>query len=276
MINYSKDSKTNKSTQHDLTNIDQKIAIITALPLFLFGLMITCITIFLIIIGGPSQMRSLKVDYLWHNFAITVSLIALCILIYIAISALRNRLSIWSYTWLGSIFAGMIVSLNLVLDDRAFAFSKFLDFGIVLLILLLCLIILFRIMLNGWFYTALLSMGLCGTLGLSLTFFSVAGSGPFHASAGLLSAVLGLVEALIVYLFLQNKSNKIRIILIVCIGMINIGIVWIVESIFRLSMPSRDVTQFIMLAAFLSGILLIGAVSGHVGSFIQRRFLNGK
>lgn len=262
----------NPETQNSFSNINRKMALITALPLFLFGLLITCITIFLFIIGGPSQIRNLNIDYLWHNLAIVISLIALGALLYVTICALRNHLTIWSYTWLGSVLIGLVVSLNLVLDDRAFAFSKVIDFSIVILIVLFCLIIFFKIALNGWLHTGLLSIGLCGTLGLSLTYFSVAGSGPFHASIGLLASVSGLIEAFIVYIFLLNESTKIRILLIAGVGVINIGIAWVVESIFRSTMPSRDINQFIMLAILLSGILLGGTLSGNAGQFIRRKF----
>lgn len=265
----------NIEIQNNLPNIDRKAAIIAALPLFIFGLLITCITIFLKIIGGPSQIKSLKVDYLWHNLAIVISLIALSVLLYVAICAIRNRLVIWSYTWLGSILVGLIVSLNLVIDDRAFAFSKIIDTSLVLLILFFCLIIFFKIVLNSWHHTGLLSIGLCGTLGLSLTFFSVAGSGPFHASIGLSSSVIGLIEALIVYKFLLIKSKKVRVFLITGVGILNIGIAWIVELILRSSTPARDITQFIMLAALLTILLVGGTLSGSIAQLIRQKFLTG-
>ena len=88
---------------------------------FLFGLLIAGITGFLMVIGGPSQIG---VDSPWHNLAIPVSVISLFALVWTALATARNRLALWSYTWVGTFVVGLDVSVNLVLDDRVFAFSK--------------------------------------------------------------------------------------------------------------------------------------------------------
>ena len=255
-----------------LAEIDRRAAIIIALPLSLFGLLVAGIAGFLLIIGGPSQVANLKSDFPWHNLAIAVSMISLLALLYAAISAIRNRLAVWSYTWSGALMVGLVVSLNLVLDDRFFAFSKLIDFTIVMLVLLSYLVIIGYVFLQGWQHTGLLSIGICGMLGLALVFFGISGSGPFHPSLGLLSLVLGLIEACIVYVYLCNRSTVVRVLLVIAIGCLNIGIAWIIESIFRSSDSSRDISQFLILAALLTGLLFGGTISGVFGHLVQRKF----
>ena len=144
---------------------DRASAILAALPLFLFGLLIAGITVFLMVIGGPSQIGA---DFPWHNLAIAVSVISLFALIYAAIAAIRNRLALWSYTWVGATVVGLVVSLNLVLDDRVFAFSKGVDIAIIVVVLLSCLVVFCRVALVGWQHTGLFSIGLCGVRAIRL------------------------------------------------------------------------------------------------------------
>lgn len=73
--------------------MDRRLAILAAPPLFLFGLLIAGITVFLMVIGGPSQIG---VDFSWHNLAIAVSAISLFAMVWAALAAIRNRLAFWS------------------------------------------------------------------------------------------------------------------------------------------------------------------------------------
>ncbi|MDY7078210.1 MAG: hypothetical protein SXV54_14945 [Chloroflexota bacterium] len=260
----------NVESHRKLTEIDQRLAIVAALPLFLFGLLIAGIAAFLLIIGGPSQIMRLGVDLLWHNLAIAVSAISLLILVYAAVAAIKNRLAIWSYNWIGAVIVGLVVALNLVLDDRVLAFSKAVDITIVTLVLLSCLVIFYCVALKGWQHTGLISAGFCGMLGLSLIFWGVAGTSQSHI--GLFSALLGLIEAILVYVFLRSRSKTVCILSIIGVGIVNIAVSWIIEAIFRSSNPSRDIDQFWFLAALLTGLLLGGTLSGMAGQFVRRRF----
>ena len=72
----------NIESHRKLTGEHRRLAIIASLPLFLFGLLIAGIRVFLLIIGGPSQIGSLEADFLWHNLAIAISVISLLVLVY--------------------------------------------------------------------------------------------------------------------------------------------------------------------------------------------------
>ena len=77
-------------------------AFVAALPLLLYGLCIAAITLFLLSIGGPSQIVTLARAPVWHNGALVVGLVALVALVGAAVVALLGRLPAWSYTWLGA------------------------------------------------------------------------------------------------------------------------------------------------------------------------------
>ncbi len=259
--------------KHDmLNNLDRKLAIIAALPLFLFGLIIASITIFLSAVGSPSPSQLLNIARasIWHNSAIIVGAISLLLLVYAAILAYKNRLASWSYTWLGAILTGHILSLYLVGEDRAFMISKVVDITVLALSLLSCLIIFFYVVLKGWRHSGLISMGFCGTFGLLLLFFQV--FKPILSYLCLASVFVGLMDAILVYIFLRSHSNNVRIILIIILACVNIGISWTTEAVSRFYNPSRDIKEFWNLAAFLTGFLLIGTLIGIPGQFIRRKF----
>ena len=250
-------------------NLTKKLTVFAALPLFLFGLLIAGITIFLLIIGGPSHILNIGRASIWHNTALVMSLISVSVLVYAAVAAIMNRLAVWSYTWLGVVLTGYIVSLNLVLDGRNIMLSKITDMTIITLSLLSCLVIFGFIALKGWRHTALTSIGFCGSLGLSLCFFGVAG--PFQTYLGLLAVLLGLIEAVLVCIFIRY-SDTVRFFSIIVFSIINIGLAWIIEAMFRSAHPGRDMGQFWYLATLLTSLLFGGTLCGLPGQFLRKKF----
>ena len=251
-------------------SLNQKSVIISALPFFLFGLLISGITIFLFVIGGPRQIIDVARASIWHNSAIIVGAISLFVLVYSAILAINNHLPVWSYTWLGAILTGFLISLILVGEDRDFMISKTVDISVVSLALISCIIIYCYTALKGWQHSGLISIGFCATFGLSLFFFGVAGQSQFYL--GILSALLGLLETILIFIYRKSNSNSVRSIIIIVIACINIGIAWIIESIFRASNPSRDMSQFWILVVLLTGLLVVGVLGGVPGQFIRHKF----
>ena len=69
--------------------------------------------------------------------------------------------------------------------------------------------------------------------------------------------------AILVYIFLRSHSDIVRIILIFILACLNIGLSWTIE---------KDINEFWNLAAFLTGFLLVGTLSGIPGQFIRRKF----
>lgn len=170
---------------------------------------------------------------------------------------------------MGMFVVGLVVSLNLVLDDRVFASSKGADIAIVILVLLSCLVVFCRVALMGWQHTGLFSIGFCGVSGLSIVFFGVAGASELNV--GLLSGLLGLAEAILVYAFLRSRSNAVRVLVVVGLGCANVAVSWTVEAIFRATFLARPVSQFRLLAALLTGLLLGGTLAGVAGGFVRRK-----
>lgn len=251
-------------------NLNQKSIILTALPLLLFGLLISGIAIFLLIIGGHTQIINIARASIWHNSAIVVGAISLFILIYSALQAIMNRLVVWSYSWFGAILTGFFVSTILVGEGRDFMISKTVDLSVVSLALVSSIIIYCYAVLKGWQHSGLISIGFCATFGLSLFFFGVAGQSQYYL--GIISALIGIIEFILVFYYLKTKQNFVRSVIIIVIGNINIGIAWLVESIFRASNPSRDTSQFWILVILLTGLLTAGTLGGIPGKYIRKKF----
>jgi len=246
---------------------DQRRAFAAALPLFLFGLCVAAITLFLLIIGGPSQIVNLARGSLWHNLALVMGAITLAALVVAAVAAVLRRLPVWSYTWIGVGLTGLLIVLNLVVEDRDFVISPVVDITVLVLFLLSGLVTFGTAVSRGWQHAGLFSIGICATLGLSLCFFGVAG--PFQFNLGLLAALLSGVEAVLVYAYVR-RSNTVRIAALIGVGAANAGVSWIVEWLFRSSSPSRDISQFWYLVAILTVLLFGGTLVGLPGRFVRR------
>ena len=107
-------------------------------------------------------------------------------------------------------------------------------------------------------------------MGLSLLFFGVAG--PFKVYLGGCSAVVGIFEASLVYIFLRSRSHFGRIGALLGVGGVNIVVAWSIEALFRSVYPDRAMQQFWGLAVLLTGGLLMGTLSGNVGSWVWQAF----
>jgi hypothetical protein len=237
------------------------------MPLFLFGLCVAAIALFLFTIGGPSEIVSLARGPVWHYGALVVGLAALAALVTVAGSALRGRLPAWSYTWIGAMLAGTLIALNLVVEDRAFVLAPAVDVALLVLLALATLITYGSAASRGWPHSGLYTVGVCGTLGLALCFFGVAG--PFQTYLGGLAALLGILEAALVYAYLHG-SNAVRVLCLAGVGVANVGIAWTVEWVFRSAHPDRGIEPFWSLAALLTALLVGGTLAGIPGAFLRR------
>ena len=227
--------------------------LLPAFPLLLFGLCVAAIALFLLTIGGPSEITSLARGPVWHYGALVVGLVALAALVAAAVIALKGRLPAWSYTWIGAMLAGTLIALNLVVEDRAFVLAPAVDIALLVLLALATLITYGSAASRGWPHSGLYAAGVCATLGLALCFFGVAG--PFCACLGGLAALLGIVEAALVYAYLHGS---------------NAGIAWTVEWVFRSAHPDRGLGPFWSLAALLTALLAGGTLAGLPGAFLRR------
>jgi hypothetical protein len=101
-----------------------------------------------------------------------------------------------------------------------------------------------------------------------LCFFGIAG--PFQSRLGLLAVLLGVVEALLVYVYLR-RSNRVRVGALLGVGIANAGVAWIVEWLFRSSNPARDMSQFWILVVILTCLLLGGTLLGLPGRAVRTK-----
>ena len=239
--------------------ITRRGAFAAAAPLLLFGLCVAAITLFLLAVGGPSQITNLAVPARWHTLALVVGALALGALLAAALVSLMHRLPVWSYTWIGTAMIGFLVALNLVAEDRATVLSPVLDITALALFLLSGLVTYGTAAMRGWQHAGLFSIGLCATLALSLCFFGVAG--PFQTHLGWVAALLGLVDAALAVAYVR-RSNTVRMAVLAGVGATNTGVAWLVERLFRSQHPTRDISQFWLLAALLTGLLTGGTLLG--------------
>ena len=246
---------------------DRSQALVAALPLLLYGLCVAAITLFLVAIGGPSEIVTLARSPVWHNGALVVGLIALAALVGAAVVALRGRLPAWCYTWIGACMTGLLIALNLVVEDRAYVLSPIVDVALLALLTLSALVTFGTAALRGWPHSGLYTAGLCATLGLSLCFFGVAG--PFHVYLGALAALLGAFEAALVYVYLRG-SKATRIACLAGVGAANVGVAWVVEWVFRSAHPGRGIGPFWALAVMLIALLAGGTLAGVLGSTLRQ------
>jgi len=238
------------------------------MPLFLYGLCVAAITLFLVTIGGPSEITRLARGPVWHHGALVLGLIALAALVGAAVVAVRGRLPVWSYTWIGAGMTGLLIALNLVVEDRDFVLTPAIDVTLLVLLALSALITFGTAVARGWQHSGLYTLGIAATLGLALCFFGVAG--PFHIYLGVLAALLGAIEAALVYLYVRS-SNAVRFVSLAGVGAANVAVAWIVEWVFRCAHPERGLGQFWSLAAMLTALLAGGALVGLLGHCARRK-----
>ncbi len=241
-----------------------------AMPLLIFGMCVAAITLFVLVVGGPSQIEKVLARPQWHILAIVVAMLVLVVLITAAVFATKGRLPCWSYTWIGSCMAGMLIALNLVIEDRDFVISPSIDITFLALFLLSGLITYGVAALRGWVHTGLFTIGFMGPLGLSLCFFGIAG--PFYPNLGLLAVLLGGIESLLVYVYIRH-SKIARLATLFCVGIINAGVAWIVEWLFRQSNPGREIGQFWSLLVLLTLLMVGGTLLGLPGKVIGQRYI---
>lgn len=249
------------------STVRRRQAFAAAMPLFLFGLCVGAITLFLLAIGGPSQIVNVARGPLWHNLALVIGTITLAALVAAAVAAIMRPLPVWSYTWIGAGMTGLLIALNLVAEDRDFVISPVIDITMLVLFLLSGLVTFGTAVSRGWQHAGLFSIGVCATLGLSLCFFGVAG--PFQSNLGLLAILLGGADSVLVYAYVR-RSKSVRIAALIGVGAANAAVSWIVEQLFRSSNPSRDISQFWYLVAILTVLLFGGTLLGLPGGFARR------
>ena len=241
-----------------------------ALPPILFGLGITLAPI---IAGG--KWNEIPRWRLYVSVVVMASPMAV-----IAVGgfiALFKRIPDWGYTWLGVSMIGAMLLLKGIaeeLDDVGkYIISQVGDFVLGGMIALGILIVLVIVAIRGWQQAGLVSMGMASVLGLSLM-QSVSSPPMNRQDLSMLSLPLGILAALLIYLYVTKKTN-LKILSLTGMGLLNLALIWVAHTAWLPWVSSRGTTTPVLpLTILFSGALLAGPVLGLLGIPIRRKMRN--
>ena len=239
-----------------------------AAPPALYGLCIGAITLLLIAVAGPSGITRLAAGFYWHYGAVLVAGLAIVVLAAAAVAAVRRRLPVWSYTWVAALAAGVLIALNLVIEDRAVVLTPAVDVGALVIFGVAGVLTFGTTLARGWRHSGLYSLGISATLGLSLCFFGVAGL--FDPGLGALAVLAGLAQAGLVYAYVIGGDGS-RLATLVGAAIVSAALAWRVEALFRVVYPARDMSQFWLLVGLLIMPLILGPLFGSAATTVRTR-----
>ena len=155
--------------------------------------------------------------------------------------ALFKRIPDWGYTWVGVSMIGALLLLKGIaeeLDDVGkFIISQVGDLVLGGAIALGILIVLAIVAIRGWQQAGLVSMGMASVLGLSLM-QSVSSPPMNRQDLSMLSLPLGMLAALLVYLYVTKKT-ELKILSLIGMGLLNLALIWVAHTAWLPWMNSR-------------------------------------
>ena len=260
--------------QNGIINLKPATARIAAAPALIFG---TGIALSALIIWKPyNQVAAWR---LYSGIAVFVLFTAVVFLG--GVWAVRKRLPAWGYSWAGAGLMSVVMAVKMIAEERAdeglAIINPIFDNTLAILLVLACLGLLFFAALRGWQTAGLVSIGFVTILTLSIIAATTAA--PFNRyDIALLSAPVGILIAGITYLY-RLKDDRTRIALLICLGIINCGAVWLVDRIWMdsLNRSSSFWPFFVVVTlALLSGPVGAVALDGFFTLFkIKKKFRSG-
>jgi hypothetical protein len=245
----------------------RKDALIATLPPLLFGV---GIMLSALIIWKPwHQIPSWR---LYLGVAIGMALPAIVVGIGGAI-ALIHRIPDWGYTWAGAAAMGTVLLVKTMAEEQAdvgkYIISEMADLALALILLLGCLILLIWVALRGWQQAGLVSIGFASLMGVTIV--SLPSAAPFNRyDLALLAAPFGLLMAWLTYRYALG-SNKVRILVLLGMGSLNLGAVLLADSATRSWTLAQDRPSFVIpLLILITGMLVSGPILGLIGTPIRR------
>jgi hypothetical protein len=184
--------------------------------------------------------------------------------------ALIKHIYPWSNTWIGAAGMGLILFVKTLAEERA-------DFGLPLLSPVMDIVIAIILMIGiavligvtawqGWRHAGMISLGFATMAGMAS--FSMATAAPFNRyDIALLAAPVGLIMALLIYIFVR-RNDKSRGIAILVFGVMNAVVFFIIASIWNL--PEGDPSPVIPFLVVLTGALLVGPIAGLIGRPVRK------
>jgi hypothetical protein len=187
--------------------------------------------------------------------------------------ALLRRIPDWGLTWVGCAFMGITLSTQVIVsegvDEGWFSISPAAELGLGLAFFATGCALLLWIAARGWSRAGLFTIAAAATMGLSL--FQSVTAAPFNRDdIALLAGPLGLLFSMVIYAYIF-QSGKIRIAIIVGIGVVNVGVVFISASAWLSWLENRGaVSPLLPLLVIITGLLLSGPISALILDPIKR------
>ncbi len=244
---------------------DGRAHLLAVLPPLAFGL---AIAMSALLVGGP-----------WRTvppWRMTLGLLMI-LLFGVVISAgtlvaLKRGLPDWGYTWLGAFLVSLLLLANVVADELAESGRHIVSpavetsIGLVLVLILLAALVVSAA--RGWARAGLLSIGLAGTLGLSL--LHAVTVAPFYRhDLALLAAPLGVVFALLIDVFVR-RANTTRLAVLAGFAAMNAGLAWTANLAWSEWFIARNQASLVWpLLVILTGLLLAGPLFGVLAQPIR-------
>jgi len=251
----------------------QRSALTGASAILALTLLLSSISVFLYLIGG---LEKIKQDYnstIWHNTGIVVTFLAISFIVFCAYLTIKSKITVSIIPWISVIFSGSIISLNLILDDRSWTFSKYTDTATLTIYTLALIIVYLGIAIKGWKHTGLLFLSFCSTLGLSICFFVIASSDDLKLTLYIIT--FGIIGTIATYIYIIS-IEWLKMFCILGVGLINLSTVWFVEDFFRKIHPEREISQQWSLMILLSAILIVGTLSGAAVKSISTKLIRNR
>jgi hypothetical protein len=240
--------------------------ILSALPLFLFGLGISMISLTR---GGP-----------WHSvptwrltLSIVIGLLPMIVIATGGIIALIRRIPDWGLTWVGSAFMGLVIFVKTLAEELAEVgqriISEPVEIGIVIALFLAGVALLVIVGMRGWQRGGLLSIGF--SVIFTLTFFWAVTWAPFYRhDVAIWAGPFSLLIAAITYYYAKGTTLT-RSMILMGVGILNIGSLLTANTIWQDWFQTKGETSSpLPFIIFMLAFLICGPIMGLITKPIQQ------
>lgn len=251
---------------HLLRPEDKRAAAVAGLPLVLLGL---GIGINAAVYQGPWYAVPPWRLYL----SIGLGLAPMALIGLGALLAIVRRLPIWGWSWLGTAFMGVVLFVKTLVEEMADEGRPLTtpagEAAILVLFLAIGGALVAAAAWRGWRQAGLVSLGLAGTLGLSL--FMAVTAAPFNRTdLALLAAPLSALMAWLIYLYARG-SDRLRLALFFGMGALNLGVIALANQVWMVWLDAHgSVSPIIPLLVLTLLMLLVGPAAALILRPLQR------
>jgi hypothetical protein len=257
----------NMLESHEVLNFPNKRQrLLSALPLFLFGLGISLTSL---TYGGP-----------WYSvptwrliLSLAIGLLPMAVIAIVGLIALIRRIPDWGITWVGCAFMGFIVFVKTLAEELAESgqriISEPVEIGIVVILFFAGMALLVIVGMRGWQRGGLLSVGFSVTF--TLTFLWAVTAAPFYLhELAVWAGPISLLIAGMTYAY-TNGTQLTRFIILVGVGVANYASILLVNTVWYDRFPKRmgsfSPVAFIL---FMLAFLICGPIMGLITKPIHK------